>query len=126
MSWTLDVLEHRFEVVDSEQLRERLLASHRKASRDPMIALLTAPDGSTLAVGLGSQRSVLNHVAPGGWPSRHAVDEAAGEGLVRFRLAGQISEVPLRGTVAVQDAIDTCVNFMATGKIDKTLEWTDD
>jgi hypothetical protein len=123
MSWTLDVGQRRHEIVDGEQLREQLLVAHRQASREPIIALLNAPDGSTLAVGLGSHRSVLNYIAPGGWPSRHTVDDAAGVGLVRFTLAGQISEVPLRGTVEIEDAIDACVSFMATGKIDEMLKW---
>ena len=82
MKWTLDVGEMQREIADVEQMREVLFAAHRQAAREPIIALLNAPDGSGLAVGLGSPRSVLNYIAPGGRPSRHAVDNTAGQGLM--------------------------------------------
>jgi len=126
MKWTLDIEQQRQEIADGEQLRKQLLAEHQKATREPIIALLNAPDGSSLAIGLGLQRSVLNHIAPGGWPSRHAVDDSAGAGLAKYKLAGQMSEVPMRGTVALDDAIDACVDFMTTGTVGGKLNWEDD
>ena len=126
MKWTLDIGQSRHEIIDGEQLRKQLLAAHQEAAREPIIALLNAPDGSSLAIGLGCQRSVLNYIAPGGWPSRHAVDDAAGEALAQFKLAEQISEVQMRGTISIEDAIDATVDFMTTGKINSKLKWEDD
>ena len=126
MRMTLDIGQSRTQIDDVEQLREALLAAHEKAAHQSIIALLNAPDGSCLAVGLGSHRSVLNHLAPGGWPSRHAVDNTAGEGFVEYTLAGQLSEIQLRGTIPVEDAMDACLEFMRTGKITEALEWEED
>ena len=126
MKGTLDIEKKQQEIADVEQLREALLAAHHQAVSEPIIALLNAPNDSRLAVGLGSNRSVLNYIAPGGWPSRHAIDATADEGLARYKLAGQETEVQLQGTVPVQDAINACLNFMQTGKTSEALEWQED
>jgi hypothetical protein len=126
MKWTLEIGKRQQEIADIEQLREKLLVAHRDAVRAPTIALINAPNGSRMAVGLGLERSVLNYIAPGGWPSRHAVDPAAGEGYVQYKLVGQETEVHLRGTVPVQDAINACLEFMRNGKIAEALQWQED
>ncbi|MEI7768004.1 MAG: Imm1 family immunity protein [Phycisphaerae bacterium] len=126
MNWTLDIEQQRQVLVHAEQLREQLIAAHHRAKHKPLIALLNAPDGATVAIGLGLERCVLNCIAAGGRPSRHATDDAAGDGLVQYTLAGQMSEVPLRGTVRFDDAVDTCVDFMKTGSISEKLTWEED
>ena len=65
-------------------------------------------------------------MAPGGWPSRHATDEAAGDERIQFAFAGQISEMPARGTVRLEDAIDACVHLVQTGSVTEKLKWQDD
>ena len=126
VNWTLDIGQERRQITNANELREQLCTAHERARHEPLIALLNAPDGSTLAIGLGRDRSVLNHIAPGGWPSRHATDDFAGRELLQYTLAGQISEVPACGTVAIQNAIDACVRFMQNGDVNGSLSWEDD
>ena len=126
MKWTLDVVKTHIEIANTVQLRKELIIAHRCAIHEPIIAMINAPDGSCLAVGLGLHRSVLNYIAPGGWPSRHAVDNKAGDGLVEYMLAGHVSQVQLRCTVNIDDAIDACIEFMETEKTTEKLEWQED
>jgi hypothetical protein len=89
--------------------------------------VLNAPDGATLAVGLGRDLSVLSYTAPGGWPSKHIVNQQAPDDeLVAYGFLGHFSEMPARYTASVSAAIDAAVEFFKSGRLSDELQWEDD
>ncbi len=87
---------------------------------------LNAPDGSCLVIGLGRELSVLNYIAPGGWPAQHVVGDEANEGLIDYMCFGQFSEMPARYAVPLEDAIDAAVEYFSSGKLTEKLQWQND
>jgi hypothetical protein len=126
MSWTLDNEVERFEIVDADQLRQHLLLLHEHARERPEIVTLNAPDGSCLAIGLGRNLSVMNYIAPGGWPARHVVGHQETDGLLQYRCFGQHSEIPSRNAVPIDNAIDAAVELFSSGQLTEHLRWEND
>jgi hypothetical protein len=125
MSWTLDVDSTRTDIIDADGLLRELLTLDQRAQGDPFVAILNAPDGACMCIGLGRPESVLNYIAPGGWPAKHSVGEDV-DGLLAYRLAGQISEIPMRCAVPRDQAIEAVLRFFATTTLDERLHWEDD
>lgn len=127
MNWTLKLDDHRPEVFENAgELRQRLLDVHEQAKPKPFFALLNAPDGSSLAVGLGRELSVLSFAAPGGWPGRHVLGDEKNEGTLEFDFVGHYTEVPARYAIPILDAVQAAVGFFSTGKFSEELQWEDD
>lgn len=127
MKWTLQIEESRTEAaVDGERLRQRLLQLHEQARTEPFFAMLNAPDGASLAVGLGRDLSVLSYTAPGGWPARHAQSGTAIEGFVSYKYFGHFSEMPARCAVPFAAALDAVIEFFNYQRLSAELEWVDD
>lgn len=126
MKWILEFGQELTDIYNAEQMREELFSIHNQVLHDPVIVFINAPDGSRLAVGLGLERSVLNYIAKDGWPSCHAIDTNVGNGFLTYKLAGQDTEVPINGTVPMQDAINACMVFVRTGKLTDSFEWQED
>lgn len=119
--------ENHFEdITDGDRLRERLLQLHEQAKPDPFFAILNAPDGSSLALGLGRELSVLSYTAPEGWPARHVLADVAEEGLVNYKFLGHFSEMPVRYAVPLHEALDAAVDFFSSGELSARLQWEDD
>lgn len=126
LKWTLFIESEQRDLEDEGQLRHQLVEWQSRAINHPIIALLSAPDGTSMTIGLGHQRSALASYDLGGWPSRHVVDDTAEDGLVHYMFTEQFTEIPLRYTIRIEEAIQACVTFMATGKIDDSLQWEED
>jgi hypothetical protein len=128
MNWTLQIEEQNSEpIVAAEQLSLRLNQLHEFSKGDPLFAVVNAPDGSTLAVGLGRELSVLSYTAPGGWPAKHVISNNADERLLSYRFLGHFSEIPASYAVPLEEAISATVEFFKTGgKLSNQLNWEDD
>ena len=62
MNWTLQIGEHCIEdVSDPGQLRQRLLEIHEPRETGSVLRRAKRADGSSLAVGLGRELSVLGY-----------------------------------------------------------------
>ncbi len=126
MSWTLDNEENRFEIPNAEKLRQYLHEFHQHAQQKPVIVTLNAPDKSCLAIGLGRDLSVLNYIAPGGWPALHVVGDEANDGVIDYMCFGQFSQIPARNTIPIDRAIEAAVEFFNSGKLAEALQWEND
>ena len=120
--------------VDSKPTHDparNLLAHHASVfillvKQDPFFAVLNAPDGTTLAVGLGRTLSVLSYTAPGGWPAQHVVNSNAGAGRLTFKFLGHFTEIPSEYAVPLDDALDAAADFFLSGKLTEKLAWEND
>ena len=127
MNWILDIDEERFEIVDAEHLRKVIVRQHEEHTERPAIALLTGPDGACLCIGLGLSQSVLNYIAPGGWPAQHSVGaDVESECTLTYELAGQLSEIPARCGIGIVEAIEAAVPFFTTGELTQVIQWEPD
>jgi hypothetical protein len=127
MNWTLQIDERNSEpLLNAEQLNQRLHILHEAAERDPFFAILNAPNGATLAIGLGRKLSVLSYTAPGGWPAKHVVNNDKDEHLLNYKFLGHFSEMPARYAVPLDQALDVAVEFFKTGQLTARLHWEDD
>jgi hypothetical protein len=127
MKWSLQTEEGHVEhVATAGLLRERLLQLHDQAKHDPLFAVLNSPDGSSLAIGLGREWSVLSYTATGGWPARHVHGNDINEGLLNYKFFGHFSEMPARYAVVFSDALDAAVSFFESGRLSEKLQWEDD
>jgi len=127
MSWMLQIEEGQMEDVHDEvQLRRRLGELQEHARRKPMFVVLHAPNGSSLAIGLGREVSVLSYAVPGGWPARHAVGDETNDALITFDYFGHFSEMPARYAVPVETALEATVEFFNSGKPTDRLLWEED
>ncbi|HYW80650.1 MAG TPA: Imm1 family immunity protein [Thermoguttaceae bacterium] len=125
MKWTLEVGDAATDVSGREELHEQLLEMNSRFSSRPTTAVLNAPDGSCLYVGLGHRLSTLNYIAPGGWPAKHSIGYET-EGLYEFLFAGQHSELPAECMIPFESALDAALKFFDTNQLDSTIEWADD
>jgi hypothetical protein len=125
VSWTLDIDESRLSVNGAEQLRQQLVGRQSDKTKPPAIALLTAPDGSCLGIGLGHPLSTLTYIAPGGWPSKHSLG-VEGDGLVAYQLEGQVSELPARCMIPLEKALRVATMFFSANKLGDEVEWEED
>jgi hypothetical protein len=127
MSWTLQIDEHSVEdVADAGMLRQRLLELHEQAKAAPLFAVLNAAGGSSLAIGLGRELSVLSYTAPGGWPAKHVHGDEANNGLIGYDYFGHFSEMPARYAIPVLEALDAVLEFFSSSCLTETLQWEDD
>ena len=127
MKWTLQIDEQSSEfIVDAERLGQRLRQLHELAQHDPFFAVVNAPDGSTLAIGLGRELSALSYTAPGGWPAKHVISSEAGEQLLSYKFLGHFSEMPASYAAPLAAAVGAAIEFFKTGKLSDQLHWEDD
>jgi hypothetical protein len=127
MKWVLQTDENRSEeIANTDQLRQRLVQLHEQAKLNPVFAVLNASDGSTLAIGLGRELSVLSYTAPEGWPAKHIQGDIANEGLVTYKFFGHFTEMPARYAVAVADAVEVVVDLFDAGRLSEKLLWDED
>jgi hypothetical protein len=125
--YTLQIEEgHVEDIADSSQLKHRLVQIHERAKAKPLFAIISAPDTSTLAIGLGRDLSVLSYSAPGGWPAKHVQGNVNNGGLIDYMYLNNFSEMPSEYAVPVTDAIDAVVEFIVSGSLSDKLQWKDD
>jgi hypothetical protein len=108
-----------------EQLDEQLdsLDAQARNSR-PFIAELAHPNGAVLSIGLGRDRSVLNHSASPDPPYYTSHDpEAEAGGTAVFFFYGHESEFPADAAVPIADARDAAREFLQTGERPENIEW---
>ena len=126
MSWTLQCGQGTWQIDDRRALEQELSRLHLELKHDPAVAHLIAPDGACLNIALGSDLSVLNFIAPGGWPAQHSVGDDSAEELVRFKVASDISEFPGRCAIPIAVAIDAALVYYSTGKLTDKVHWEKD
>lgn len=125
MTWKLDINGDRLLIETADELRERVLSEHAQSGKPPVIALLTAPNGACLGIGLRHPLSTLTYIAPGGWPSKHSVGED-GDELYEYVVEGQVSELPRRCMIPFESALRAGALFMSEERLSEEIEWEED
>jgi hypothetical protein len=125
MTWTLEVNDSLTKISDRDDLRMRLTKLNEQLSARPTTAVLNAPDGACLYVGLGHRLSTLNYIAPGGWPAKHSVGSET-EGLYTLLFAGQQCELPAECMIPFDMALNAALTFFDETELAHDIDWEDD
>lgn len=125
MTWTLEIDDSLATITDRDDLRIRLNELNEQLSTRPATAVLNAPDGSCLYIGLGHRLSTLNYIAPGGWPAKHSVG-AESDGLYDFMFAGQLSELPAECMIPFDAALKAAIVYFDRIELDHDIDWEED
>ncbi|MBX9652629.1 hypothetical protein K2Y11_03320 [bacterium] len=125
MTWTLDINGDRLSIETADELLERVLGEHAQSGTPPVIALLTAPNGACLGIGLRHPLSTLTYIAPGGWPSKHSVGKD-GDELFQYVVEGQVSELPSRCMIPFEAALRAVALFVSEQRLSEEIEWEED
>ena len=113
---SVDELDQRLDTLDA-QARES----------EPFVAELVRPDGAVLSIGLGRDRSVLNHSASADPPYYTSYDpEADDDGTIVFHFYGHWSEFPGDAAVAMVEAREAARRFFESGERSDSIHWRQD
>ena len=111
---------------DLEQILDDLHA--RFTGTEPTAVVLELPQtGDSLAIVLGLDRSILNYVAGSKDPpylTSVGVEDA--HGVMEFRFMGDMSELPLRNAVPIQEARKAMRYSWSTGRLTPDIVWEED
>jgi hypothetical protein len=126
MNWTLQCGDTTWEIKDATALGQVLKQLHEEKADNPTIVHLCAPDGACLNVAVGDKRSVLNYIAPGGWPARHSVGNEDATGLIQYAVAHEITEFPARCSIPFAKAMPATLHFYVSKELAEDITWEDD
>jgi len=96
---------------------------------EPALAELFAPDGSSLAIGLGTAWSVVSYIGPTGEPPYfHSVGSGQGpeDDPVVFMFRGHYSDFPPDACVPMDLAREAARVFFRTGQRPTNVTWAED
>lgn len=112
--------------LDLDELLDRLDAAFAKS--DPTLVVIERSNvGDSIAIGLGRERSVLNHVGASGDPPYFTSrGEDPSEVALGFKFGGEWSEFPTMATVPMEVARQAVRHFCACGELDPAVRWEED
>jgi hypothetical protein len=114
---------HSLEELDS--LLDSLHAAFTTTS--PRLVIVESPDGSSIAIGLGQETSVLNFVAASGDPPYlSSVGSMTQEGTISYEFMGELTEGPARNGIPVTLARKAIRQYFLTGVLPDTVTWEED
>lgn len=123
LEWETTQTEVR-SVADLDQALDRLTAE-AKATR-PFVAQLFAADGTSLAMGLGRDSTVMSYIPANlDPPYFHSVGTQDGEALV-FYFGGDWSEFPGKQALPMNEAREAMRRFFANPSLPANIEWEED
>lgn len=92
-----------------------------------LVAVELDRDGSSLAIGLGGDLSVLNYIDGSGNPPYFtSVGREQAEETLSFQFMGELSEFPMRNAIGVSKARRAMTEFVKTGSLPSCIEWEQD
>jgi hypothetical protein len=108
-----------------DELDEQLDALDARAREgEPFVAELVHPNGAVLSIGLGRDRSVLNHSASPDPPYYTSHDpESDEDGVVVFYFYGHWSEYSADAAVPMDEAREAARRFFRTGQRPESVDW---
>lgn len=110
-------------VGSEREMIERLDEIAADAGDAPPLVELYQRDGSSLAIGVGRDRSVVTYIRSVEEPDwLSASDDEQDEPMV-FYLHGHFSEFPPDAAVPVADAVEAMRRFYATGQRPDNIRW---
>jgi Immunity protein Imm1 len=123
--WRLEWGENGVSVVDSlKALDQRLDELAAPAKAKPFMAELISPEGNSLALGLGREKSVMSWVSasqdPPYFASKGHVDA---EGTIVFYYRGDWSEFPCWSAVPTSTARQAMREFFNTRALPSGVAW---
>ena len=111
---------------DLEQILDDLHA--RFTDAEPTAVVHELPEtGDSLAIVLGRDKSVLSYVSGSKDPPYFtSVGAEEPDGTIEFRFMGDLSELPLKNAVPIQEARAAMRYFWNTGKLTSDIAWEED
>lgn len=110
-------------VTSEAELMQRLDELAAQAGETPPIVELYQPDGSSLSIGVGRERSVVVHIESVDQPDWISSGDPSRGELPVFYFHGHHSEFPPGSAVPVEDAIEAMRRFYSTGQRPDNIAW---
>jgi hypothetical protein len=119
VTWGVD---NAAEITTGKEFEDLLDALTVQCSGYGMIVQITHPNGSTLAIGLGREESVLTYF-DGQGSSFTSVGDRDREDYLAFEFEGDVSEMMGAKAVSELTARAAAREFSETGKLPQNVEW---
>jgi Immunity protein Imm1 len=121
LSWDADATE--VPIHSEQELLERLHGIAAEAGETPPLVELFQPDGSSLAVGLGRDHSVVSYIRSVNEPDAVSQGTLGRDDSPLFYYHGAPSEFAPGTAVSVSEAIDAMLSFYRTGERPDNIDW---
>lgn len=115
--------------IDIESLPEldktldRLIAE----SKEPTLVSVLNLKKDSLAIGVGHKETILSFVKGDGDPPYYiSLGNPNLEGIIAFNYGGQESEFPAKYLIPMEKGREAVKHFLASGKLDHTVNWVED
>lgn len=121
LGWRHDIPEEPIRSPD--QLVRRLDEIAADHADEPPLVGLYMPDGSSVAIGLGRDHSVVSYIRDVDEPDYLSRGSDENDEPLLFYYDGAQSEFPPNAAVSVEDAYEAMRRFLATGQRPDNIDW---
>lgn len=121
LSW--DEAASRVPVDTEDELMERLRDIARTAAEAPPLVELLMADGSSLAIGVGREQSVVNYIRSPDEPDYLSKGSEAAQEPPVFYYHGTYSDFPPDAAVSAEDAYEAMRRFYRSGERPDNIQW---
>jgi immunity protein Imm1 of predicted polymorphic toxin system len=121
LSW--DEKATKVTVASEQELMDRLERIAAEADEAPPLVQLSMPDGSSLAIGVGREQSVVTYIRSLNEPDYLSRGTAEASQPPVFYYHGADSEFPPDAAVPAGDACEAMRRFYRTGKRPDNIDW---